>query len=61
MVSDADWLNGEFDKVVDKVQNPRKESDGPRFPMNPEVGQVYGWKDRRWQWNGELWDFIPEG
>jgi len=46
---------------VDKVQNPRKESDGPRFPMNPEVGQVYGWKDRKWQWNGEMWDFMPEG
>ncbi len=60
-VSDADWLNGEFDKVVDKVQNPHKEPDGPKFPTNPEVGQVYGWKDRRWQWNGELWDFIPEG
>jgi hypothetical protein len=59
-VSDSDWLNGEFDKVVDKVQNPQKESDTPQFPRNPEIGQVYGWKDRRWQWNGSLWDFIPE-
>jgi hypothetical protein len=51
--SDADWVNNEIDR--------EKEEDVPRFPMNPKVGQVYDWKDRRWQWNGEMWDFVPEG
>jgi hypothetical protein len=59
-VSDTDWMNGEFEKVMDRVEGKTKEDDGPRFPMNPEVGQVYGWKDRKWSWNGEMWDFIAE-
>ena len=59
-VSDSDWINGEFEKVMDRVEGKTTENDGPKFPINPEVGQVYGWRDSRWSWNGEMWDFIAE-
>ena len=59
-VSDTDWMNGEFEKVMDRVEGKTTENDGPKFPINPEVGQVYGWRDSRWSWNGEMWDFIAE-
>lgn len=57
-VSDTDWLNEKFDEVVNKVENPDQESDIPRFPVRPNVGDTYQWRDRKWEWNGEMWDFI---
>lgn len=57
-VSDTDWLNEKFDEVVNKVENPDQESDTPRFPVRPNVGDTYQWRDRKWEWNGEMWDFI---
>jgi hypothetical protein len=57
-VSDNDWLNGKFDEVINKVQSSDQEDSGPRFPINPNVGDTYEWKDRKWQWNGGMWDFV---
>lgn len=60
-VSDVDWVNGKFDNVMDQIQNlqqPVEESNAPNFPSIREVGDVYQWKDRKWKWNGEMWDFI---
>jgi hypothetical protein len=57
-VSDVDWMSEKFESVVNQIQNPENEDNGPRFPINPEVGQIHTWKDRSWKWNGEMWDFV---
>lgn len=56
-VSDTDWLNEKFDEVVNKVEST---DDTPKFPVSPNVGDVYEWNNRKWQWNGKMWDFILE-
>jgi hypothetical protein len=55
--SDSDWMNGKFEEVKDKVEGNEPISDGPQFPVKPEIGDVYEWNDNQWQWNGEMWDF----
>jgi hypothetical protein len=53
--SDTDWMNGGYDYVLDSLnQSPRP--DGPTFPLQPKVGDVYSWNDSTWIWNGQLWD-----
>lgn len=58
--SDSDWVQQKFGEVMDKVENKNQESDVPRFPVKKEIGQIYTWKDRKWKWNGQLWDYIQE-
>lgn len=58
-VSDQDWVNGQFDQVMNKVQNadqPQAEPDVPIFPFDPPIGYVYEWKTHKWIWNGKIWD-----
>ena len=57
-VSDVDWMSEKFESVVNQIQNPENEDNGPRFPVRPNVGDTYQWRDRKWKWNGEMWDFI---
>ena len=58
--SDSEWIAQGYDEVLDAINNPQPEVDEPLFPIEPEVGQTYGWKDRKWKWNGSMWEYIEE-
>jgi hypothetical protein len=55
--SDTDWVNGEYDKVLESLQPD--ETKGPVFPRNPQLNDQYTWNDMTWTWNGSLWAIPP--
>lgn len=57
-ISDTDWVNEKFNDVMNRVEGNTSHNDTPRFPLQPEIDDVYEWNGRKWKWNGEMWDFI---
>jgi hypothetical protein len=31
------------------------ESNGPKFPFNPNIDDPYSWRDLSWKWDGHVW------
>lgn len=60
-ISDEEWLNGGFNDVVEKMNQPEEpeESIHPLFPLEAHIGEKYEWKGHEWEWNGAMWDYIP--
>lgn len=63
-ISDEDWMNGVFEEVKEKIENPDPEVDRPRFPIDVQLGDKYSWtmpepdsRTLHWYWNGATWEF----
>ena len=54
--STEDWVNQNFDKVMNQIENPQMENaDVPQFPREKEIGDRYLWKNNAWRWDGNMW------
>jgi hypothetical protein len=54
--STEDWVNQNFDKVMNQIENPQMENpDVPQFPREKEIGDRYLWKNNAWKWDGNMW------
>jgi len=62
--STEDWVNQNFDKVMNQIENPQIENpqienpDVPQFPREKEVGDKYTWKNNTWSWDGNMWQLV---
>jgi hypothetical protein len=46
--------------VQNNVNNMQQidQSDHPRFPANPNIGDGHSWREFSWKWNGNFWAVI---
>jgi hypothetical protein len=58
------WNETETDEV--KTESPivdagnYKEEDIPTPPKNPEEGEIYRYKGKRWKYSNDVWEFIVD-
>jgi hypothetical protein len=57
--SDENWISKEYSDVLERLQNIEEEKEnGPRFPLEPVLGEVYSHEDSTWQYDGRLWRIV---
>ena len=60
-VSDENWISNEYEDVLNRMQQQKEEkTDGPRFPFEPELGELFTYKDQEWQYDGRIWRIVSE-
>lgn len=59
--SDSKWVDHEYQDVLDRIErgeiNPY-EVEGPQFPLEPKLGELFTHEDQTWQWDGRMWKFV---
>lgn len=65
-VSDENWMNDEFEKVIKRIQENEIESSNtnqPGFPIEPNLGEIYEYVQDDgtkmvWQYDGRIWRIV---
>lgn len=56
--SDENWISNEYEDILNRMQNPPEQESGPRFPLEPDLGELYTHGDRTWQYDGRIWRIV---
>jgi hypothetical protein len=63
-VSDEQWINQSYNDILEKIEKGEHDpefEEGPRFPLEAELGEIYTYENQTWQYNGRMWMIVnPE-